>query len=92
MAQANRNPNSDRAFAPFADATRRGVSSVSGNTGSAQPVPSPAKALQAVLEASVEAQPVGFVQAYSPRTVTASVVTLCLAFWMAIYLAASAAL
>ncbi len=91
MAQTKAVLGEDGAVAPFATATRTPVRHVSADLSAAETVPSPARMLQSGLERSLDgyaADPVG--AKYAPRLVTASVVTVCLACWLALYLAAAA--
>lgn len=95
MAEPKIKPDSETPVSPFADATRTPIQPKRADVSSAAPVPSPARMLQASLEASMAPRLDGTgtlagPSRYSPRLVTASVVTVCLAFWLALYMAASA--
>jgi len=93
MVQPDRKTIDTASVSPFAEATRTPVSRPTADLGAAEAVASPARVLQSTLEASLDGTAaIATGERYSPRIVTASVVTVCLAFWLALYLAAAAIL
>jgi len=89
MPNAQKKTTEGEFVSPFADASRTKPSPWVKAIAEAEAVASPARMLQDRLEASIDGD--GSIRngGYSPRMVTSTVVTLCLAFWMAMYLAAS---
>ena len=77
----------DAVIAPFAEATR---TPVTADLTRALPSVSPALVLQQRLQTTLAPSVAASEFNYSPRLVTGSVVTFCLAFWLAIYLVAAA--